>query len=339
MNPDQIQTLISLFEQSLDKIRGLYTPVIEGIPVWELIHLHRIRQPQDWQHWLRQCGYAGIYRYTYMGRINSVAVHDIPGEQQVKFSCPHTLAIRQVGLNEIAVYQVDENKFLRAVIKAIQEKFIAFKDSVRACSKYVYYLGEGVLQGSTQFPVFLVRGMRIARQEILDTLKNERAVGLILYCGRFNAEQFRWPSGMHFRQLWEVLVLDQPAIPSVPSIDCLLFRGEKKQAQIAPTTQKKEVRDASGKVVCSYDPQLHLLSIPGKPAWTVTGDRAIAIVEYLVEQAMNGRWEISAKELLENTKPVAGGATQIPSIFKGKGNWEQYIQRSRRGYYRLNIEL
>jgi hypothetical protein len=83
-----------------------------------------------------------------------------------------------------------------------------------------------------------------------------------------------------------------------------------------------------------FDPASGKLRLPGKPETQFTGDQQIAVLHELHLAWQRGSPDVKAAELL---KKANTSTPTIPQLFSGHKDWELYIARPKKGWYRLAV--
>jgi hypothetical protein len=83
-----------------------------------------------------------------------------------------------------------------------------------------------------------------------------------------------------------------------------------------------------------FDPASGKLRLPGRPETQFTGDQQIAVLHELHLAWQRGSPDVKAAELL---KKANTSTPTIPQLFNGHKDWELYIARPKKGWYRLAV--
>jgi transposase-like protein len=150
---------------------------------------------------------------------------------------------------------------------------------------------------------------------------------ILLSCTNNLPDLIRWPEGVVVIALADVMVthLEESRIDKA-RLYKLMAGGQARDQQTSDCPVE-------------YDAFRKVLSIKGKPDWHITGDKQAKVVEYMYQQALNGRWELQANEILTATKikTSSSGSVRMQSLFKGSLEWEDYIANPSRGRYSFNL--
>lgn len=149
----------------------------------------------------------------------------------------------------------------------------------------------------------------------------------MLNTGRPISDVVRLPDGVNVCQLADAIV----SYLETTSLDKSWLRRQK----FAPAVHGLRAPNLQ----ISYDRERRVLSIRGKPDWFVRGEKQPKAVEYMYQQALQGRLELSPDEIFTATgiKTGTGKTVRMQSLFKGNPNWTLYIANPRRGIYTFNL--
>ena len=266
LSPENLKRLIAIFEDSTEILNGLNQRSIEGIPAWDLIKSIGSFQYTEWARWLKCMGYAGNYEHYCYGERNWVKLIPEDNNHYAKYSCGVTANICRVRLSDVEVYQVNEETFIKEIVERLAFKFSKISGTYYSLSKYVWCLGQAVVGQGMSVPIYLVRGLRRAKKEIINTLKQNNAYGVVLSSSQTLSSLLRWPPGIQVQKLWDVLAGEPISIElngvlaSIPTIP-----------KPEPLKKEKMVLDDNGQELCSYNCSTKVLKISGKPEWGVGG--------------------------------------------------------------------
>ena len=106
--------LITLFEQSVQRVVGEDGQILTGIPGWKLGQYEALDSERI-SEWCDRIGYAGYYPAPYGNDYCDVDVFPDDESDRYLYRCPESFRLRSIEPAEIAIYHPREVQFLNAI--------------------------------------------------------------------------------------------------------------------------------------------------------------------------------------------------------------------------------
>lgn len=327
LRPQATLDLIRLFEASSGVLAGMDGQRLRGIPAWCLPRLAG-QHDAELNAWLNIVGYAGVYESVFDDEPVAVELEEDDDPDFMRYRCPETLRWRRVALDETAVHQVNTHAFLNGAADLLDIPTAQRGGIQKAIIEEVLWkLGDVRLDAGIHVPIYVARSLNRNLDDIVGAMASGNSPAILLSCTNNLPDLIRWPEGVVVIPLADVMVthLEESRIDKA-RLYKLMAGGQARDQQTSDCPVE-------------YDAFRKVLSIKGKPDWHITGDKQAKVVEYMYQQALNGRWELQANEILTATKikTSSSGSVRMQSLFKGSLEWEDYIANPSRGRYSFNL--
>ncbi|MEW7978536.1 MAG: hypothetical protein AB2813_01650 [Candidatus Sedimenticola endophacoides] len=325
--PQTSLDLIHLFDTSSQPIFGNEGQRLLGIPAWELDKKYPDLSQSPLSDWLTTSGYAGVIEVDFDDEQVHVEIEEDNDPGLVGYRDPNTLQWKTVPLQDTVVRQVAEQSFLHSIadlldIPQAQRNGISHPEIPGT----LWLLGNARLGDGMHNQIWLVRNLESSLPEIVAALDAKGSTGLLLCTSKKHSDYINLPSGIALCSLADTVVqhLDDTCLDKD-----WLYR------QILGTPDSSKKADFP----IEFDRYSKTLVIRGKAPWVLKGDKQAKAVEYMYQQALKGRWELSPKEILAaaHGKGHTGGAKRLSSLFSSNVEWVDYIANPRRGIYSFNL--
>lgn len=320
--------LIDLFEQSGQPTVDGDGQRLHGIPGWKLSRKVALSE-QELREWTTRVGYAACYPASAGDDIVFVAIEEDEKPDHYAYRCPETFRRKTVSAAEIAVVDVNTERLLcllAALLRIPQAKQSGIQ-SPRIDGK-LWRLGEARI-GHVFTPVWMVRSLDVHIDEVFQSLMDTRLPeqGLILCPGSRLPRVIRPPRSYRVAYLRDALV-DYSRSPCMDLhyLERVLTSDED---GIKPSALPVEFANGVLRIKTKVD------------VWVVKGQRQADALSYMYEQAKQGRWELSASEILSAAYPErrteeSRKGLKMQDLFKGSV-WRDFIANPEKGTYTFDL--
>ena len=324
LSTQSLLDLIELFEQSVQKVVDEDGQILTGIPGWKLSQYGTL-DSEGISEWCDCIGYAGYYPASYGNDHCDVDVFPDDESDRYLYRCPESFQLRSIEPAEIAIYHPREEQFLNAIADLLDIPLALRSGISQADIQGTLWRIGKVRVGPTLTDIWVARGLALSVDAVFQRLQQTDLsdLGIILTAGNALSPVITAPR--HYRVISIKEVID--STQNKASIDMERLNRLVTGANFADEHQKSPVH---------FDEYSNKLTIRTNPVpWVIRGPKQAAAIKYMAEQAYNGRWELSAAEILKavNGSKTHGICRRIPSLFNGNHDWHGYITNIRRGVW------
>jgi hypothetical protein len=329
LSTQSLLELTELFERSRQALADIEGQRICGVPGWNVARMTSL-SPDGLKEWADCVGYAGSFPAPCGDERVSVDLEEDDNPSRYRYRCPETFRLKHVAAAEAAVYAVRPAAFLGVVAELLTIPQVLRKGiDAPAIDGILWNLGKARI-GQAHTDVWFVRGLALSVEDVFrhfhaPTLPDQ---GLILTSGQPLPEFVRPPKNYRFAALRDVLV----DYVTTPALDMDLLH------RILAAPADGTLRPILPVHFDEYTNTLTIRSKSNKP-WVIKGERQAAAVRYMYEQAMNGRFLLTAGEILAAAypdKPTAR-SQRMQNLFSGNTEWEDYISNPEKGKYGFRL--
>ena len=324
-SPKEFTQLIRLFDLSRGQHSSFDGQITFGIVARDLKQYLRDLDHKKFASWLVHTGFTNtICEHTDDDSV-FVDVEESGEDGIVFYRDPMTFRKQIIPISEVAVYKIDEFKFLHLMADQFDVPKLG-RDGISnpAVPDILWRLGEGRLDHGFKKDIWIIRDMRANWDSLVSVLTHTGQSGVIL-CST-PCEPKYWPviDGFNLINLKDLIlgVEDTAFIDSNQLYDLVLGNTNSIVNSVLPV---------------DYDPHQRKLTIVGKDPWFIKGSKQAKAVEYMVGQAKRNRWELPVNEILSAANEGRMGTKRLSSLFGVVSPWQHYIVNKKRGYYGFNL--
>lgn len=330
LQPQMMLKLINVFETSADAHFGQDGQRLNGFTHSDLSRLLSGVDTEVIQEMICTVGYAATHVAFFQYEPVEVDLEEDEDANFVRYRCPETFLWQRIPLVDTAILEVRVDLFLNLLADLLSIVSAERKDmAIPLIDNVLWRLGTAKLDEGLRIRVFLVRSLVLNLDNVIQVLRDENTPAIVLSTSKILPQYIQWPEGVVVCGLADAVIKH---LPDTKLNTRWLY--------------KLVVGGCAGKTALpadfpvQYDVVRHVLSIAGKPDWHVKGPKQRKAVQYMVDQAKKGRWELSAGEILAATRAPgqSGGAPRMGSLFSNSLEWQDYIVRPNKGVYSLKLD-
>ena len=319
LNRRQLLALFQAFDKSITYRQAKGGRPVQGFYAWEFPSL--VEDEYLPKGYLRKVGYASMYP-TVDRQFGMRLVYVGPEDENgcVKFINGKTLAWERISKEKLAIFQVDEHMLFRHVAQLLEidESTCRIKEVINDC---LWSIGAIRTRAGQYVEVLIYRENEEFQEEIQRYVVAAPFSTVIMAASEFTAKTVTTNSRVVINSLSDFILLDteEAILNSV--------RFQQVVDAFSGNTEEKES--------VALDAVRRVLSVEGKPDWHIRGDSQFAAVNYLFEQHKKGVESVPAFEILDAVKRATGTTPKRLGTLFQYTDWENYIERPKRGVYRF----
>ena len=322
-----LRDLIKLFEISNAEISSGDGQHTLGIPAWNLRRYADLTR-QQLADWFTLVGYADYCFAPYYEEDVDVEI-EVDDSGSLGYRCPETYRWHSVTEDEIAIYTPKTELFLHTIADLLEIPQ-AFRGGIdkAVIENTLWKLGK-VRIGRSEVDVWIAK--RFCRNDRAVYTHLERPeipeLGILLTTGNGVSDMLRRPKRFQIVSLLEVLWPSSGAVTFDRSlIDCVITHSvPSEQEPMSPIM---------------FNEFTKTLTLNNHPTpWVIGGEKQVAAIRYMVEQAKKGRWELTAAEILNAAHggQQYGRSRRMQNLFSGNEVWLNYIHSIKKGVYGFKV--
>jgi len=324
MTNQLLRELVQLFEISNSEVSsgdGQYT---RGIPAWRLRRYASINGQQS-SNWFTLVGYADYCIAPCYDEDVEVVVEYDDELGGYGYRCPETFKWRRIAEENLAIYEPKTDRLLHAIADIIDIPQ-AFRGGIEkpVIENLLWKLGK-IRIGRADIDVWMCKRFCQNLGVVYDYLERPAIpeLGILLTCGGPIADMLRRPKRFHIVRLLDML----PTNSDTAAID---------QTIIALLTTRSETAVLDSSCPVNFNELTNTLTLHNHPEpWVIKGPLQIKAIRYMAEQAIKGRWDLPAGEILNavyGTQKV-GRSRRMQDLFKSNAQWRSYITNRENGIW------
>ena len=324
LSTQSLLDLIKLFEQSVQTLVDEDAQILTGIPGWKLRQYGALDSERI-SEWCDCIGYAGYYPASYGNDHSDVDVFPDDESDRYLYRCPESFQLRSIEPAEIAIYHPRAERFLNAMADLLDIPLAHRIGISQADIQGTLWRIGKVRVGHTLTDVWVARGLVLSVDTVFQRLQQTDLsdLGIILTTGNSLPAIITVPRHYRVIPIKEVIYSTQ----NVARIDMERLSQLVTGANFPDEHQRSPVH---------FDEYNNKLTIRTNPVpWVITGPKQAAAVKYMAEQANNGRWELSAAEILGSVYGTQnlGRSRRMQDLFKSNSQWRDYITNHEKGIW------
>jgi hypothetical protein len=324
LSTQSLLDLITLFEQSVQRVVGEDGQILTGIPGWKL----RQYEALDSKHiseWCDCIGYAGYYSAPYGNDHCDVDVFPDDESDRYLYRCPETFRLRTIEPADIAIYHPRKELLLNAMADLLDIPTALRSGISQADIQGTLWRIGKVRVGHTLTDIWLTRGLVFSIEAVFQRLQQTELsdFGIILTTGNALPSVITVPSHYRVIPIKKIIDSTQP----VARLDSEILNRLVSGIDSLPDNPMAPVH---------FDEYTNTLTIRTNPTpWVISGPKQAAAIKYMVDQANKGRWELPAAEILGGVygRQNLGRSRRIQDLFKSNSQWRDYITNHEKGIW------